>query len=108
MEFGVFSVGDLTLDPTTGIMPTEHERIKAHVAIAKKVEEIGMDVFATGEHHNPPFFPSSPTTSLAYIAAVLWVANIDEPRVYGEAMVLLYLPAAVGLQRWLQPPAPPV
>lgn len=70
MEFGVFSVGDLTPDPTTGVMQTEHERIKAHVAIAQKVEEIGMDVFATGEHHNPPFFPSSPTTSLAYIAAV--------------------------------------
>ncbi len=70
MEFGVFSVGDLTADPTTGVTPSEHERIKAHVEIAKKVEEIGMDVFATGEHHNPPFFPSSPTTSLAYIAAV--------------------------------------
>ena len=40
---------------------------------------------------------------LAYLGALAWVANIDEPRVYGEAMVLLYLPAAVGLQRWLQP-----
>ena len=69
MEFGVFSVGDLTQDPTTGITPSENERIKAHVAIAQKVEEIGMDVFATGEHHNPPFFPSSPTTTLGYIAA---------------------------------------
>jgi len=46
--------------------------------------------------------------ALVYIGALLWVANIDEPRVYGEAMVLLYLPAAVGLHRWLQPPAPPV
>jgi len=46
--------------------------------------------------------------ALAYLGALLWVANIDEPRVYGEAMVLLYLPAAVGLHRWLQPPAPPV
>jgi putative FMN-dependent luciferase-like monooxygenase len=26
-------------------------------------------VFATGEHHNPPFIPSSPTTMLGYIAA---------------------------------------
>lgn len=43
--------------------------------------------------------------ALAYIGALLWVANIDEPRVYGEAMVLLYLPAAVALQRWLQPAA---
>jgi hypothetical protein len=46
--------------------------------------------------------------ALAYLGALLWVANIDEPRVYGEAMVLLYLPAAVGLQRWLQPAAPAV
>ena len=30
---------------------------------------MGLDVFATGEHHNPPFVPSSPTTHLAYIAA---------------------------------------
>ncbi|GAA2181000.1 LLM class flavin-dependent oxidoreductase [Leucobacter tardus] len=70
MEFGVFSVGDLTPDPTTGITQSEHERIMAHVAIARKAEEIGMDVFATGEHHNPPFFPSSPTTTLAHIAAL--------------------------------------
>jgi len=46
--------------------------------------------------------------ALAYLGALLWVANIDEPRVYGEAMVLLYLPAAVGLQRWLQPARPAV
>ncbi len=26
-------------------------------------------MFATGEHHNPPFVPSSPTTLLGYIAA---------------------------------------
>ncbi len=69
MQFGVFSVSDITRDPTTGYTPTEKERIDAEVAIAKKVEEIGMDVFAIGEHHNRPFFSSSPTTTLAYIAA---------------------------------------
>jgi putative FMN-dependent luciferase-like monooxygenase len=69
MQFGVFSVGDVTPDPTTGRTPTEAERIKAMVAIALKTEEVGMDVFATGEHHNPPFVPSSPTTLLGYVAA---------------------------------------
>src|SRR6476619_3924962 len=69
MQFGIFSVGDVTTDPTTGRTPTEAERIKAMVAIALKAEEIGLDVFATGEHHNPPFVPSSPTTMLGYIAA---------------------------------------
>ncbi|MFF7381350.1 CE1758 family FMN-dependent luciferase-like monooxygenase [Streptomyces griseoluteus] len=69
MQFGIFTVGDVTPDPTTGHTPTEAERIRATVAIARKAEEVGLDVFATGEHHNPPFVPSSPTTLLAYIAA---------------------------------------
>ncbi len=69
MQFGIFTVGDVTADPTTGRTPTEHERIKAMVAIAQKAEEVGLDVFATGEHHNPPFVPSSPTTMLGHIAA---------------------------------------
>src|ERR1700724_1178240 len=69
MQFGIFSVGDVTPDPTTGRPPTEHERIQAMIAIALKAKEVGLDVFATGEHHNPPFVPSSPTTILGYIAA---------------------------------------
>jgi putative FMN-dependent luciferase-like monooxygenase len=68
MQFGIFTVGDLTRDPTTGYTPSEAARIRATVAIAKKAEEVGLDVFATGEHHNPPFVPSSPTTLLGYIA----------------------------------------
>ncbi len=69
MQFGVFSVGDITTDPTTGRTPTDAERVQAQVQIALKTEEVGMDVFATGEHHNPPFMSSSPTTMLAFIAA---------------------------------------
>jgi putative FMN-dependent luciferase-like monooxygenase len=69
MQFGIFTVGDVTIDPTNGIEPTEHERIKAMLTIAQKAEEVGLDVFATGEHHNPPFVPSSPTTMLGYLAA---------------------------------------
>jgi putative FMN-dependent luciferase-like monooxygenase len=69
MEFGVFTVSDITTDPTTGRAPSENERIKAVLAIAQKAEEVGLDVFALGEHHNPPFFSSSPTTTLAWIAA---------------------------------------
>ncbi|MGE9782567.1 LLM class flavin-dependent oxidoreductase [Janibacter sp. G368] len=69
MQFGLFSVGDVTMDPTTGRTPSEGERIHAMTRIALKAEEVGLDVFATGEHHNPPFVPSAPTTHLAYIAA---------------------------------------
>jgi len=69
MQFGIFTVSDVTTDPTDNTTPSENDRIKAIVAIAKKAEEVGLDVFALGEHHNPPFFSSSPTTTLAYIAA---------------------------------------
>ena len=68
MEFGIFSVSDVTRNPVTGYTPSEAERIDAAVQIAKKAEEVGLDVFAMGEHHNPPFFSSSPTTFLAYVA----------------------------------------
>ncbi len=71
MQIGIFSIGDVTTDPTTGRTPTEHERIKNTVALAKKAEEIGLDVFATGEHHNPPFVaPADPPILLAHLAAV--------------------------------------
>src|SRR6201991_3564807 len=69
MHFGIFTVGDVTPDPTTGREPTDAERVKSMVTIALKAEEVGLDVFAMGEHHNEPFVPSSPTTMLGYVAA---------------------------------------
>ncbi|PRQ12488.1 5,10-methylene tetrahydromethanopterin reductase [Corynebacterium sp. 13CS0277] len=69
MQIGVFSVSDITRNPVTGTTPTEHERIRDIVTIARAAEDAGLDVFGLGEHHNPPFFSSSPTTTLGYIAA---------------------------------------
>jgi putative FMN-dependent luciferase-like monooxygenase len=70
MEFGIFSVSDVTRDPVKQDTPTEAQRIKNVVRMAQKADEVGLDVFAIGEHHNPPFFSSSPTTLLANIAAL--------------------------------------
>lgn len=70
MEFGIFSVSDVTRDPVSGDTPSEAARIKGLAKIATHAEEVGFDVFAIGEHHNPPFFSSSPTTFLAHIAAL--------------------------------------
>src|ERR1700710_724999 len=69
MQFGIFSVSDITTDPTNGRTPSEAERIKAVVAIAKKAEEVGLDVFALGAHPHPPFSPPPPTPTLGSIAA---------------------------------------
>ncbi len=69
VQLGVFTVSDVTPDPVNGNTPSEHERLMNIVAIARKAEEIGLDVFALGEHHDPPFVSSSPTTTLGSIAA---------------------------------------
>jgi len=70
MEFGVYSIGDRTPDPLTGRTPGERERLAAMVAIARRAEEAGFDVFAAGEHHQPPYVSSAPAMLLAHIAAV--------------------------------------
>ena len=69
MQFGIFTVNDITEDPTTGRTLSEAEKIRNTITMAGHAEEVGLDVFALGEHHNPPFWSSSPTTTLAYIAA---------------------------------------
>ena len=81
MQFGIFSVGDVTADPTTG---HDAQRARADPADGRRspstAEELGLDVFATGEHHNPPFVPSSPTTILGYIAAKTSGSSCRPPR----------------------------
>ena len=69
MQFGIFTVTDVTRNPVTGETPSEAERIRGVIEVARRADEVGLDVFALGEHHNPPFASSSPTTLLAAIAA---------------------------------------
>lgn len=69
VQFGLFTVSDITQNPVTGETPSERQKIKDAIRIATHAEEVGLDVFAIGEHHNPPFWSSSPTTTLAAIAA---------------------------------------
>ncbi|MFR9727984.1 LLM class flavin-dependent oxidoreductase [Saccharopolyspora sp. MS10] len=69
MQFGIFTVSDVTTDPTNGTTPDDTERVRSMLTIAKHADQAGLDVFATGEHHNPPFVASSPTTLLGYLAA---------------------------------------
>jgi putative FMN-dependent luciferase-like monooxygenase len=70
MQFGIFTVGAIVRNPVTGITPSEAQRIKEIVAVARRADEVGLDVFAIGEHHNPPFVPSAPAALLAHIAGL--------------------------------------
>lgn len=52
MQFGIFGVGDISPDPT-GYTQSEAERISNLIKLAQRADEVGLDVFALGEHHNP-------------------------------------------------------
>lgn len=69
MQFGIFTVSDVTTDPTTGETPGDTQRVRSMLTIAQHADQAGLDVFATGEHHNPPFVASSPTTLLGYLVS---------------------------------------
>ena len=69
MEFGIMSVSDVTRDPVSGETPSEGQRLTDSLDEAVHAEQAGFDVYAIGEHHNPPFWSSSPATFLAAVAA---------------------------------------
>ncbi|ANZ38894.1 5,10-methylene tetrahydromethanopterin reductase [Lentzea guizhouensis] len=101
MEFGLFGLGDIRVDVTTGYTPSEQERLLANVRIAKHAEEAGFDVFAFGEHHAQGWVSSSPATVLGFIAgqtsritlstAVTLITTNDPVRVAEEFATLQHL-----------------
>src|SRR5213596_194736 len=64
MDLGLVTFADL--DP--GLSPAE--RMRDLLEEARLADELGLKVFAVGEHHRPDYLVSSPTTALAAIAAV--------------------------------------
>ena len=70
MEFGLYTLGDLMAHPTSGVICSEHQRMKGIVEMAKLAEEAGLDVFGVGESHQELFIASSPAIILATIAGI--------------------------------------
>lgn len=68
MELGLYTFGDLTPDPATGKAPTPKQRMRETVKLAKLADEVGLDVFAVGEHHRLDMVHSSPAVVLAAVA----------------------------------------
>jgi probable LLM family oxidoreductase len=64
MELGLATFADLA----SGVSP--QQRMRELMEEAKLADELGLDVFAIGEHHRPDFLVSSPAIPLA-AAAVL-------------------------------------
>jgi probable LLM family oxidoreductase len=63
VELGLASFADLS----SGISP--EQRMRDLIGEAELADQVGLDVFAVGEHHRPDFVVSSPAVALAAIAA---------------------------------------
>jgi probable LLM family oxidoreductase len=98
MELGIYSFVENTVDPVSGKMIPAHERISDLMEEIELAEQLGLDVFAIGEHHRPDYLASSPAILLAAAAvktkkirlssAVTVLSSDDPVRVFQEfAMV---------------------
>ena len=68
-EIGLYSFAELTPDPLTGEVVSPAQRIKNLLESVDLAEQVGLDVFALGEHHRPDFLSSSPAVILAAAAS---------------------------------------
>jgi probable LLM family oxidoreductase len=67
-EIGLFTFGEITVDPTTSRPLDPAARLREFIELAKIADEVGLDVFGVGEHHRPDFAIASPPVVLAAIA----------------------------------------
>jgi probable LLM family oxidoreductase len=74
MELGISTFVELTPDPATGKTISSYQRIQNLMEEVELADQLGLDVFAVGEHHRPDFLVSSPATLLA--AAAVKTKNI--------------------------------
>ena len=70
MEIGITSFAETTPDPATGQTVDPATRLRHLMEEIKLADEVGLDVFAVGEHHRPDFAVSSPAVVLGAAAAI--------------------------------------
>lgn len=70
MELGISSFGDVKPDEGAGKAMNAHQRMQQLLEEIKLADDVGLDVFALGEHHRPDFIISAPEVILAAAAAL--------------------------------------
>lgn len=68
MEIGITTFVENTPDPATGKLLPPHQRMANLMEEVELADQLGLDVFAIGEHHRPDFVVSSPAVVLAAAA----------------------------------------
>lgn len=94
MELGITTFGDRFADPRTGHLVSEQQRMHDLLEEIVLADQVGLDVYAVGEHHRPDFVVSAPAVVLAAAAAktrrirlasAVTVLSSDDPvRVYQQ------------------------
>jgi len=70
MELGIGMFGDLAFDQNTGKYRDAGIKIREILEQVKLMDELGIDVFAMGEHHRADYAVSSPEIVLAAAASI--------------------------------------
>src|ERR1700710_1556901 len=68
MELGISSFAELTPDTVTGKTISGYQRMMDLIEEIELADQVGLDVYALGEHHRPDFIVSSPAVVLAAAA----------------------------------------
>src|SRR6478752_7924627 len=68
MQLGISTFVELTPDPLTGKSISPYQRFQNLMEEVELADQLGLDVFAIGEHHRPDYLVSSPATVLAAAA----------------------------------------
>jgi probable LLM family oxidoreductase len=88
MEIGITSFAETTPDPATGQAVDPARRLADLMEEVKLADEVGLNVFAVGEHHRPDFAVSSPAVVLGAaavlterlrLASAVTVLSTDDP-----------------------------
>ena len=98
MELGLYTFAELTPDPATGRSISPARRLRNLIEEATLADEVGLDVFAIGEHHRPDFAVSAPVialtaaaerTSRIRLSSAVTVLSSDDPvRVFEQFSTL--------------------
>ena len=94
IELGISTFGETTEIEGTGVAPKHDQRIRDMIEEMKLADEVGLDVYAIGEHHREDFAVSAPeillaagasvTKNIRLSSAVTVLSSADPVRVYQQ------------------------
>jgi probable LLM family oxidoreductase len=68
MEIGIYTFGDVGTHPVSKQVITPQQRISNLIEEIELADQVGLDVFAVGEHHRPDYAVSAPAVVLGAAA----------------------------------------